>query len=68
MKKYILALLILFNFTANSWLVLSFWIIMSFGMAGIGFSIMHDANHGAYSKNKKKNGTSSVLFFSILYK
>lgn len=25
------------------------WTIMGFGMSGIGLSIMHDANHGAYS-------------------
>ena len=25
-------------------------IVMSFGLAGIGLSVMHDANHGAYSK------------------
>lgn len=25
-------------------------VIMSFGLAGIGLSVMHDANHGAYSK------------------
>jgi len=46
---------IIFNITTNSWLVLSFWTLMSLGMAGIGFSIMHDANHGAYSKNKNVN-------------
>ena len=28
---------------------------MGFGTAGIGLSIMHDANHGAYSKNSKIN-------------
>jgi fatty acid desaturase len=28
---------------------------MGFGMAGIGLAIMHDANHGAYSNNKKVN-------------
>ena len=27
-------------------------IIMSLGLAGIGLSVMHDANHGAYSKEK----------------
>ncbi|MBL7872554.1 MAG: acyl-CoA desaturase [Cyclobacteriaceae bacterium] len=27
-------------------------IIMSLGLAGIGLSVMHDANHGAYSKRK----------------
>jgi linoleoyl-CoA desaturase len=46
---------ILFNITTISWITLSFWIVMSFGMAGIGFSIMHDANHSAYSKNKNVN-------------
>ena len=29
--------------------------IMGFGMAGIGLCIMHDANHGSYSKNKTVN-------------
>ena len=28
---------------------LGLWAIMGFGLAGIGMSIMHDANHGAYS-------------------
>jgi len=31
------------------------WSLMGFGMAGIGLSIMHDANHGAYSKNQTVN-------------
>jgi linoleoyl-CoA desaturase len=31
------------------------WIIMGVGMAGVGLSVMHDANHGAYSKNEKIN-------------
>ena len=31
------------------------WLIMAFGMSGIGLSIMHDANHGAYSTNKRVN-------------
>ncbi|MEO9967455.1 MAG: acyl-CoA desaturase [Reichenbachiella sp.] len=31
------------------------WAIMSQGMCGIGLAIMHDANHGAYSKNKNVN-------------
>ncbi len=28
------------------------WIIMGMGMAGVGMALMHDANHGTYSKNK----------------
>lgn len=39
----------------NPWLVILMWIIMGLGMSGIGLSIMHDANHGAYSKNQKVN-------------
>jgi len=31
------------------------WIIMGIGMAGVGMSVMHDANHGAYSSNKTVN-------------
>ena len=27
------------------------WALMGFGLAGIGMSVMHDANHGAYSEN-----------------
>ncbi len=46
---------IIFNITDNPWIVFGLWILMSFGMAGIGFSIMHDANHGAYSKNQTIN-------------
>lgn len=40
---------------SNPWIALLFWAIAGFGMAGIGLSIMHDANHGAYSKKKKVN-------------
>jgi len=31
------------------------WAIMGLAMAGIGMSVMHDANHGAYSSNEKVN-------------
>lgn len=36
-------------------LTLLLWSIMGFGMAGLGMSVMHDANHGAYSSNKTVN-------------
>ncbi len=36
-------------------LFLMLWFVMGLGMAGIGLSVMHDANHGAYSKNKNVN-------------
>lgn len=31
------------------------WLLMGVGVAGIGLSIMHDANHGAYSSNRAVN-------------
>lgn len=40
--------------TAWPWLLLLV-VIMSLGLAGIGLSVMHDANHGAYSNKKWVN-------------
>ncbi|PSR13872.1 MAG: acyl-CoA desaturase [Bacteroidetes bacterium] len=37
------------------WPVMFLWVLMGFGMSGIGLSIMHDANHGAYSADKNVN-------------
>ena len=37
------------------WPTIVMWTLMGFGMSGIGLSIMHDANHDAYSKNRKVN-------------
>lgn len=31
------------------------WLVMGLAIAGIGMSVMHDANHGSYSKNKVVN-------------
>jgi len=43
------------------WLLLS--VLMGLGMAGIGMCVMHDANHGSYSKNDRFN--KILGFFSI---
>ncbi|MBP7808676.1 MAG: acyl-CoA desaturase [Bacteroidia bacterium] len=37
------------------WMSMLLWTIMGFALAGIGMSVMHDANHGAYSSNKTIN-------------
>src|SRR4051812_15030510 len=40
------------------------WAIIGFSLAGIGMSVMHDANHGAYSGNNRVNelmGNTLVL-------
>lgn len=39
----------------NFWLALFCWIVIGLGVAGVGMSVMHDANHGAYSKHKYVN-------------
>lgn len=42
-------------FNLPFWITLGLWLIMGLGLAGIGMSVMHDANHGAYSQSKKIN-------------
>jgi linoleoyl-CoA desaturase len=45
-------ILMLTGTVASAGGVLLLWAIMGFGMAGIGLSVMHDANHGTYSSHK----------------
>lgn len=49
----------------SSWLAFIMWALMGFGMAGIGLSVMHDANHGAYSKNEKVNQWIGYIIHAI---
>jgi linoleoyl-CoA desaturase len=37
--------------------VLGLWVVIGLGAVGIGLNVMHDANHGSFSKNKKINST-----------
>ncbi|QHS64122.1 acyl-CoA desaturase [Chitinophaga agri] len=49
-------ILIITGLGANNILLFwSLWFVMGWGMIGIGASVMHDANHGTYSPNKKVN-------------
>ncbi len=41
--------------------MLGMWFLMGLGMSGIGLSIMHDANHGSYSQNKKINNALGFI-------
>ncbi|WP_235297081.1 fatty acid desaturase family protein [Portibacter marinus] len=54
-------LLVLFKVITGFGVLLMF-LIMGLGIAGIGLSIMHDANHGSYSKNKMVN---KILSYSM---
>jgi linoleoyl-CoA desaturase len=55
------ALILTSAVTGMGWLIL-LTAIMSLGLAGIGLSVMHDANHGAYSRKKWVN---TVIGYSL---
>ncbi len=52
---FIPLILLLTNVASTPWMSVLMWSIMGIGMSGIGLSVMHDAIHGSYSKNKKVN-------------
>jgi linoleoyl-CoA desaturase len=54
--------LIIGGVVTAGWGLLAMVVVMGFGLAGIGLSVMHDANHGAYSK---KNWVNTALGYSI---
>lgn len=54
--------LIVTGAATTGWSLILLVIVMSLGLAGIGLSIMHDANHGAYSQ---KNWVNTVLGYSM---
>jgi linoleoyl-CoA desaturase len=45
----------------NAWVFFGCWFLMGWGMSGIGTAVMHDANHGTYSPNKKVNTFISYI-------
>ncbi len=55
---YFLMLFVEFPFAVQ----LLLWLVMGLGLAGIGMSVMHDANHGAYSSSKWVN---KILGYSL---
>ncbi|WP_276497429.1 fatty acid desaturase family protein [Pontibacter litorisediminis] len=52
---YVLPFIALLAFQPAFPLSLLLWFVMGLGVAGIGMSVMHDANHGAFSSNKRIN-------------
>ncbi len=45
----------------NTGLFLLLWTVMGLGVAGIGVNVMHDANHGAFSRHKTFNRIVSLV-------
>lgn len=63
MSLYIIPFILINTIVAVGWVSLVMWALMGFGLAGIGLSIMHDANHGAYSKNATVN---KIIGYSLV--
>lgn len=41
--------------SVSLWVFYPMWVLMGLGIVGIGTSVMHDSNHGAYTENKAVN-------------
>lgn len=54
-------LVMMTGMVTNTWGIFACYILMGTGIAGIGLSVMHDANHGAYSRNQKVNNALGFL-------
>ncbi|MDG1331304.1 MAG: acyl-CoA desaturase [Crocinitomicaceae bacterium] len=62
---YIVPFILMLTYFESTGMVLLMWILMGFGMSGIGLSVMHDANHNAYSKNQWVNNIMGKLLLPI---
>ncbi|MCC6369509.1 MAG: acyl-CoA desaturase [Bacteroidia bacterium] len=58
--------LLVFNVFDSKLMWLFLAIIMGFSMAGIGLCVMHDANHGSYSKNTTFNKIIGYVSLNLL--
>jgi linoleoyl-CoA desaturase len=54
--------LMITSVVTNIWLMFALCIVMGLGLAGIGLSVMHDANHGGYSN---KSWVNKLLGLSL---
>ena len=52
---YLVPFVMILTIPMNTWIAMLLTIVMGFGMAGIGMSVMHDAEHGAYSEKEWLN-------------
>lgn len=65
MLIYLVPYIFLFVSGLSNWIYLLCWSIMGLGMAGIGLSVMHDANHGAYSRNETINNVIGKVLYLL---
>jgi linoleoyl-CoA desaturase len=55
LAAYILPFIYILAFNPSFKIALILWAIMGFALSGVGMSVMHDANHGAYATSHKVN-------------
>lgn len=55
LSAYILPFIYILFLTPSTPVSLLLWSLMAFAAAGIGMSVMHDANHGSYAASSKAN-------------
>lgn len=55
LTAYILPLVFMLTIPMSLGMAMIMYVIMGMAVAGIGMSVMHDANHGAYTHNKTLN-------------
>lgn len=66
MSLYFIPLIALLSGQITSvWFMMLCWTSMGLGMSGIGLSIMHDANHGTYSRRKWVNNFLGYMIHFI---
>jgi linoleoyl-CoA desaturase len=65
LSLYILPYLLIMTNKFMPFQMLFLGVLMAFGAAGIGMSVMHDGNHGAYSKNPLINKLAGCTFYLL---
>ena len=62
---YLIPFVLLLTIADSLWFQFAMWVIMGIGMAGLGLSVMHDANHGAYSNKESVNKWVGYVLFML---
>lgn len=67
---FIVPYILILSLDIPSWLMLIMCVVIGIGMAGVGMNVMHDGNHGAYSKHNwvnKMMGSSMYILAGNVY-
>jgi len=65
LSLYIVPFIIIVTGILPVWATFIMWIVMGIGASGTGMSVMHDANHGAYSKYAFVNNMLSRTMYLV---